>query len=341
MRDRTPIPLLFGCKPLEGESLVGFILRLTEANRLRTPNQILEYIGGRISRPPTNSAVPRLAILCNCNPNQLVRLFGFESRNARREIVWRLGDETITKPYFISSRTLAYCPICIASEPYLRAEWELTLNTCCPLHGVYLEQRCPHCRRSTRWMRPGVNICHCGGQLTAAAPHRADGFPLYISSVVRTVVDAQQPIIPCKSIPHEISLRLAQLSLDALLKTLWFLGDVLPSLQHKHTRTTLPQKCTGANIVLSRAHSVLSEWPHKFFDELKQATRQPVTDRSASVIRDVYGPIHRYLSEDMNSDEFRFVQLAYEYHVKKVWAAARKVHPKTLSPQLDLKLEEV
>lgn len=340
MCNRMRPPLLFGCTPLDGESLVGFILRLTEANRLSTPNQLLEYIGGRISRPPTPSDVPQLAYLCNCDPNLIARLFGFESRTERREVAWRFGTETITKPYFISSRTLAYCPTCISSEPFLRAEWELTLNTCCPLHGVHLEHQCPHCGRDTRWMRPGVTICHCGGLLTASTPRPATEFPLFISRLVRSVVDTQYAPSTCESIPYEISQKLSRLSLDALFKTLWFLGDVLPSLPRTRTRSSSPLKCTDANQVLSRACAVLSDWPAKFFGELEYATRRPVTDNSASLIRNVYGPIHRYLSEDMDSDEFRFVRLAYEHHVKKLWAAARKVHPKTLSPQLDLPLEE-
>lgn len=339
---QTALPLLFGCQPNDGESLVGFILRLTEANGLRTPNQLLQYISGRLSRPPSVSDIPVLASLCNCDPNRISRLFGFESKDENRLTVWRLGNQALTKPYFISSRTLSFCPACIVSSGFLRAEWEITLNTACPFHGIQLVHYCPHCGRPPRWMRPGVSICTCGGLLTDATPPPANEFHLFISSLIHTANYASFCTINCNSISPDIRLKLAALSLDALCKTLWFLGNVLTLNGNRRAKQEQPtlKKCAGAQKVIDNAHLVLSGWPEKFFDELTRAESKHTIKVSRAVRHDIYDPIHQFLSEDMTNEEFRFVCLAYEHHVKKTWAASRIFHPRSLSPQLDLPLEE-
>jgi len=45
---------------------------------------------------------------------------------------------------------LQYCPKClqIDSSPYYRMQWRLAAHTCCPLHQVYLLDKCSYCKAS-------------------------------------------------------------------------------------------------------------------------------------------------------------------------------------------------
>jgi len=333
------IPLLFTCRPIIGESLVGFLLRLTEGNGLRNPNQILQHLNGRTSRPPGVSDVGRLAELCNCHPDEVSQLFGFGVKTGAWGTMWRLNGEPITKPYFISSRSLAYCPLCLISEPYLRAEWELTLNTCCPMHNVSLLRNCHECGRALRWKRPGVSICTCGARLTDAIALGADGFPLFIASLIRRAIDSHSSPTQCRSLSHEIRQKLANLSLDGLFKTLWLLGEVLPTLAPGRHKDRLPKKCSTSDLVLERAHTVLSHWPERFLAALPISNDTKTTNSEEHKTRQEYNAVYEYLSEDMGSEEFRFIRLAYEYQLNRSWGRRRRAISRSRPWQIELPLE--
>jgi len=334
------VPFLFNCCPYDNESLVGFLLRLTEAHGLQSPSQLLQQIRGKSSQPPRASDIPRLADLCGCDPNAIASLFGFEFRDENRNAIWRIADQSLTKRYFISSRILSICPACLTDHKYLHAEWELTLNTACPIHGILLVSQCAHCGRYQRWMRPGVSVCNCGGSLLDAPVVPASDFQLLIAHLVRARIDPNFKKLGPLALPPAMTARLACLSLDGLFKTLWFIGRILHMHRLIENHRAAPKKILNAGKILDLAYNALSDWPYSLFDRLKELDSKSQTSNSTRLLRSIYGPIHRYLMEDMTSPEFRFVLLAYELHVKRTWAIANKIHPKSLSPQLDLDLED-
>ena len=59
------------------------------------------------------------------------------------------------------------CPQCVKRNKYHRVTWQLRCICCCIEHAIVLVERCPHCGNFIRWNRPAIDICSCGGFLTA------------------------------------------------------------------------------------------------------------------------------------------------------------------------------
>ncbi len=89
---------------------------------------------------------------------------------------------------------LQFCPQCLAEdqEPYFRTQWRLAILTWCPLHRLFLHDRCPGCNAPVAFHRrelghPAItdagplSLCHaCGFDLRFAS---RQAFTTYESSI--------------------------------------------------------------------------------------------------------------------------------------------------------------
>jgi|GEM_PF-5092439 len=69
----------------------------------------------------------------------------------------------------------AFCPQCLAEQPYWRRIWSLRPYIVCHLHGMALLRQCPECGRTPALNRARLVMCECGANWTrvAAATHDA------------------------------------------------------------------------------------------------------------------------------------------------------------------------
>lgn len=335
--DFDPQPLLFTLTPESDESLVGFLIRLTEANHLNSPYTLLKLAGAKPQRPPQISDLPMLAFLCGCHPDQLLKLFGFVQKTCDGEKAWRLADQWITKPYFVSSRTLSYCPKCLADQDYLRSIWELSLYRVCARHELQLLDQCPECGRITNWTRAHIGKCHCGFLLKAAPRIEMNGLPLLVAALMEQALDTSFRLKAQSTLPATMIRRLQKLSLDGLCKTIWLLGtcfDGTVTSRPRHAKT--PAKIGNALNVILAAGEILERWPDAFFAHLEQLRHRTMPTHDGLLVDRIFGSAHRYLTEDMGTDEFQFLRFAYERYVRDQWRAMNKAVPTSISAQLEL-----
>ncbi len=329
-------PLLYAEPPFFDESLIGYLIRLSELHKLKSISPILKLLTGKKNKIPSNKDIFHFSSLVGCEPNKISQLFGFEWSNSQYRRIWKLGNEWITKPYFISSRNLSVCPECLNDKPYFRSIWELVFYQACPIHKCLLIQNCPNCNKKITWEKSAITKCICGANLTYADTLSPNKYQLHLSSLILSRISNTSITIPSDVLSNTFSNKLLHLSLDGLFKTIWLLGEVLVNNQtHTYKTNHIPKKVSLASEITKNAYQALLNWPHNFFQTLIIFQKLSVKKSNTSKIQDVFGPVHRYFTEDMSSKEFIFLTIAYEHHIRKIWSSANKTIPRSISSQLE------
>lgn len=326
--------------PKVNESLVGFLMRVAERSQL-TPMGILFQTLGRVSRPPDYEDCIRLAHVSQCEPGEIAQLFGYEIRRDDGLRCWRLGNEWITKKNFVSTRTMPFCPQCIAEEAYSPGVWNLTLYCTCPYHRIRLVSTCPHCGRELRWTRPAVGICHCGQDLRCAPRTPGSDVSWVLAQLIEHRLDPVFPLTLPDSLARPVLDRLAMLSLDGLFKTIWFLGYYVAGFESLRCgHGLLRPKEAQAEVIIERAFGLLTGWPVILDKHLREISKNQALKGGRGDYVLLYRPLIVYLEQELNDSEFRFIHQAYELCIRKLWKEAGQRHvPRRLSSQLEFDLE--
>jgi len=171
-----PRPLPRSLVPLPGESLPGFLLRLSFRLGI-APGRLAELTG----LAPAGGGRRAPADLLTGIPETIIPAFTFMTRLASSEVPqlglasWQGRYPLPTAGTGAGSRPLSaqqvfipatrYCPGCLAGDgsaiqesfgwPWLRA-WHLPVVFACPAHQQLLEHLCPECRKPVHGRRPGA-----------------------------------------------------------------------------------------------------------------------------------------------------------------------------------------
>lgn len=317
--------LFFRVIPELHESLTGYLMRSAEHNRCGGPDTILRTLFGNRGSPTLRSA-ERLADHCRCTVDEITRTLGFCRRSGSEGLHWYVSGQWITKEYFVSPRSAKVCALCLQDASFIRGLWDLTFYLACPAHGVLLTDTCPACGKRIAWNRHQVLYCRCGFDLRRLPTEGAHPFVLLLSGLIESHLDSTVQI---SNIPpsHLITTRrLAELSLDGLFKTIWFLGHILPivragrSIHGRHK----PMQAAALGIVLQAFHN-MGLWPGAFHDALDEIAARPITASSAAYLDRIFTSVHRYLDTELSQPETAFLRAAYEHQVRQIW---RRVAPR-------------
>lgn len=97
------------------------------------------------------------------------------------------------------SKSIMYCPICLAEEAYFRLNWRLSLFLYCTKHHIRLLDECSMCSRPVQYTRINahrgfgsinlITICfYCGFDLRHSTLERANNIDLNFQREIETVL---------------------------------------------------------------------------------------------------------------------------------------------------------
>lgn len=170
--------LVVSPRPEEDESLQGYLVRLSEANVMTSPRQLLDltarlahvrwaHVGDLLASPAALETLERLAdlepgTLRNRGPQQLTTACG---------PLWRQTDLELPRSCFALDVDQV-CPMCLVETPYLRRAWQYNHAPVCLIHRFELVSTCPACEHPLRTLRPALTQCAaCGCDLRRATSH--------------------------------------------------------------------------------------------------------------------------------------------------------------------------
>lgn len=309
-------------EPYPHEDVIGFLMRVATRNHAAGPGELLARVTGSPTAAVDIDDVQGLAQYCRLTASEAANLSGIVRRGAGQAIAWRIAGEWITKSAFVTPHRAKICPRCLAEHGYISGAWELTFYTVCAEHGLQLVTRCPSCKRALKWERRHVDRCGCGCDLTQAESNPVDGSPAWLAWLIARRTEMLSSVLLGPADAASVDC-LLNLSLDGLLKVVWFLGHCIGDLDRCHVAHGHAQPdIDDAQRIVDRAFALLRDWPRCLAAELVELSRRTASNTSASLLDRVLGPAQYYLREEMQAPEVAPFASAYEHIVSDIWRMA-------------------
>jgi hypothetical protein len=305
--------------PYDGEDIIGFLIRVAHRNHIDGPVAILNPVLGDKRTLVATRDLPRLADYCRNYLEEILHLSGIEIRLSDGSRAWQIAGELVSKPVFFSMRRVKVCPACLNENAYIRGFWSLGLYTCCAWHEVHLVDHCAGCGRHLFWGRRRVTHCTCGFDLRESPTTKAGRQEFTVARLIGRQFDSALKIANDVLVPQELD-RLADLSLDGLCKTIWFLGHCLADIgRYSVGHGRLHPTSDSASQMIANAFRVLNAWPESLRSLLTAGATRETREQKGSLLERQLGPVQRYLHEDIGSEELAFIRVAYEQHIRMLW----------------------
>lgn len=271
---RTPFPY-------PTESLLGYVLRISECNGYDTPWHILRLAGitqGYMQSP--GLPVEKLALILGQAPSNLAKL-AYQSAQAGK-LDFQILQHSLgksSKEAHLRLRNPEFCPRCVEETGHIDAFWDLTVAIACPKHHCLPVRCCPTCARPLSWFRPGLLTCRCGASLI--------GDPSTVITADRRVAEMMGILIaklheaPFDDLPNSTEFPIAHLAPLPLL----FLVQIIEKLGSYHLQNPSAKPADTATTV-SAAVEPLQNWPngyHRFLANLGE--RLAKKQRAAAGLR--------------------------------------------------------
>lgn len=312
--DRQPWPVR--PRPIDGEAVVGFLMRVARAN-------------GYESLQPLRAAVGDIEALyegvCLTLPESK-KLFGpHPSYWGRNEFELGLVSADF------NHHLMRWCSLCFLESAHLRGQWMLKFCCVCSRHGISLHDRCPVCGLVQRLERVDFERCSCGARLAVAPAVRA------AAPIVRVTQAIEASIFG-----NAASATLPSLSVAEWLRMASYLGQFTETFQPgRPGKVANLHQLEKATFLMSGVGQLLDKWPKNFHAILAAVQRKAETTLS---IRRTFGPIYRVLYAELRGEGFQFLRDAFEDYLHANWWGLvcrrnRRLQPATVAghPSMTLK----
>jgi hypothetical protein len=242
-------------EPKLREGLLGYLLRITEANGYDSPWHIYRHAG--LEQGEMNTACLSAHKLAGVLGQDAARLeaMSYTRTSAQGDTTYRiaghdLGSGLMTRPFRLSQQGL--CPLCVLESGYVDVFWDLRIATACPFHGCQALMNCPTCLSPLRQFRPGPLICKCGSALASAPITAASSVEVDLMKVLYARLHDERAILEDTTAGLPVD-HLLELPLRSLMVHLFRLGAFVVNEPYG--------KASAQGSVLAVA-TLLSDWPN-------------------------------------------------------------------------------
>lgn len=249
-------------RPYPTESLLGYVLRVSEANGYDSPWHVFQFAGV----DPDSMLSPQLPV------ENLEVVLGLPSRSlshyayrsANEPTSFKLLDTSLgrsPKEHCLGMRSAAFCPQCVQEKGYVDAFFNLSVVSVCPDHQCKLIDTCPSCSMAVSWFRPGLLTCRCGSSLADVTPAPAAIQEVELHGALLAVLHGR----PLSSVANSCAFPFGQLEgipLHVLMQMLLTLGQ-------RRLTNQGGEGAPGAE-VMAAASQVLRSWPTGYIEFLRE-----------------------------------------------------------------------
>lgn len=299
----TPPPRLLSTpKPQSDESLMGYVLRLAEANGYKSASWIFDLARLKINVASGGSdALYRI----DWDSTVLEHVTGL-TRTEINDLNCRQIESLFPTLRVSSFNAFRYsspkvCPACLAQENYCRSVWDLLPFTACPAHESVMMSLCPKCGSRISWARKRVSVCRCGFDWRESVQMKARHQELEVSKLILALCGQSTE----KGITIErANNRLHGLALEDICHVLSLVADSYLFAKDRR-RIRVGTDNLTCHEAYCHAYDIFNDWPvnyHKFL--------QWVRDRGKTEMW--YGNYISRIATECDRRELHFILTATE-----------------------------
>lgn len=275
--------------PQTGESLRGWLLRLTEANGYPRPSWILSATGLSGVGVSRRALVECLSWLAQCAPSSISPLLNTNYVTVKKREVFgmRPAIPDCALPRYMFHLAPSVCPLCLQERQILLGHWDLKYWRVCPKHGCWMVSSCPSCGEPLSWTRSHIDRCtrapQCTGHLSEAATTTAPEAARQLALFIGTSAGFRD--LPER--PH-LEKIFGQMSLLECLQLILSVNERPSAVRQREWRCTL-----DAGSAFETAAQNLHHWP-KGFENYLDHLRDPIAaEQHVSVKGELRGIVQR------------------------------------------------
>ena len=269
--------------PYPTESLLGYVLRVSEDNGYNSPWSVYCLAGMKSNEIRASGVkLEKLAGIMNW-PQEKLDTIAYSAPAGQPRWSRLLGNPVL--PQDLNLTHPRFCPQCAREKGFLEAHWDLALMVACPVHQCSLAASCPQCGRHLRWFRRGLLECDCGGELSNCDLSSISEAEAGLLNIIRRKALS---CLPAESNPVGLPQdKLMAMSLRPMLLAIRTIG------KHRIIADRTSDRNNEKEIV-SAASRVLVQWPTNFIALLEDLGRQLPSDIGGGVGKQ-FGGIYRAL----------------------------------------------
>lgn len=309
------------------ESLLGYLLRVSEANGYDTPWHVFRLAGLNQSEMQSpNLPLALLAPVLNSDTEELASLAYVSSGPAPSFKILGHDLGKSGKENYLRLRRPAFCPHCVQEKGYIEAFWDLSAAVACPDHHCPPIRHCHECGETIRWLRPGLLRCRCGANLSDASAMGMSTPTVELMGLLR----AKLSRTPLREQPNTSGFpveALEPIPMQAMMRMLLSLGE-----QCLQSRGVNAPELAAAFVAAS---TVLSDWPRGYHRTLVEVGEHLTKDGFRGVgLRKQFEPFYSALFKRKKlSRHIQFLKDEFVNFGLQHWGAAT-VDAKLQRPEL-------
>jgi hypothetical protein len=275
-RIETNIPMkqkLLRAPPPEcDESLLGYVIRLTEANHydnaswvtsLASLNVSFSSGGWKVLNHEDTDLTP-LETLAGLNLGTLEAMKYQVPRWV--QAVRFQGISLLSSVVMLKHPKV--CPACLRESNYCRRVWDLLPYTACPVHEAVLLDICPGCHGRVSWVRSKVSSCRCGFDWRNAPGIKASPSGL---KAARRIGELCRGATDCMT-GGSGEAQLCRLGLDELCKALSIFAEHYQRMKNREWSFDKLENL-ACHEAFGYAFSILEDWPSRFEEFMEEFWR--------------------------------------------------------------------
>lgn len=306
--NRIEPSLLVRPRPYRTEGPRGYLLRLAESNWLSFNDLTLQGILFDYRTLETQRLLPD--VLLDPDLHRHVKMVSESLKLQKR--AWNL-------------RYCRFCPLCLRQDAHWRAGWEIMFHDACPIHGVWLIDRCSSCGTDISWQRNSLIRCQCGADLRM---EQANSCPENVRGLSNTLLsklldsDCEYPI-PLSKTDLEQSQRLIR-----------YLGTYMHTESGRN-----PLKIHSCGLLSNSwplttlASEIIFDWPASFSSALDKI-QADASGNDKRRIGGVFGQAYHYIYKSLKELPFEPVRHAFEIWMAASWKGSLAKRNKRLAEKV-------